>query len=71
MTADDPAAVAADDELLDALSLARLTDDTEAVLRLLAGWRREGHAGPLPELVDAVTAAALIDAARELYGDHR
>ena len=59
---DDP--VMADDELLDALSAARLGDDTELVFALLAEWRREIHAVPVPELVDVRQAAAVIRRAR-------
>lgn len=59
---DDP--VMADDELLDALSSARLGDDTELVFKQLAEWRRECDAVPIPELVDVRTAAAVIQQAR-------
>lgn len=54
----------ADDELIDALSAARLGDDTELVFQLLAEWRRECLAVPVPELVDVPVARAVIRAAR-------
>lgn len=51
------------DETLDALSAGRLGDDTELVFEILARWRRECLAAPVPELVDVRTASALIRAA--------
>lgn len=52
-----------DDELVDALTAARLGDDTELVFALLADWRREVLAVPVPALVDVDQAAAVIRAA--------
>lgn len=54
----------ADDGLIDALITARLGDDTELVLALLAEWRREIHGQPVPELVGIDQAAEVIRAAQ-------
>lgn len=52
--------VISDDTMIDALSKARLGDDTEETFRLLAAWRREVHTDSVRVLVDTETAAAAI-----------
>ncbi|MDT7711802.1 MAG: hypothetical protein QOG46_491 [Pseudonocardiales bacterium] len=60
----DLAAVQADDALLDMIGAGHPASDTDDELtRVLAAWRREVHATPVPELVDTGTALATIRAA--------
>jgi hypothetical protein len=60
----DLAAVQADDALLDMIGAGHIPSDTDDELtRVLAAWRREVHAEPVPELVDTSTALATIRAA--------
>jgi hypothetical protein len=60
----DLAAVQADDALLDMIGAGHTVSDTDDELtRVLAAWRREVHATPVPELVDTSTALATIRAA--------
>jgi anti-sigma-D factor RsdA-like protein len=60
----DLAAVQADDALLDMIGAGHTVSDTDDELtRVLAAWRREVHAAPVPELVDTSTALATIRAA--------
>lgn len=60
----DLTAVQADDALLDMIGAGDPVSDTDDELtRVLAAWRREVHAAPVPELVDTSTALATIRAA--------
>ncbi len=60
----DLAAVQADDALLDMIGAGHTPSDADDELtRVLAAWRREVHAEPVPELVDTSTALAAIRAA--------
>jgi hypothetical protein len=60
----DLAAVQADDALLDMIGAGQTASDTDDELtRVLAAWRREVHAAPVPELVDTRTALATIRSA--------
>lgn len=60
----DLAAVQADDALLDMIGAGHPVSDTDDELtRVLAAWRREVHATPVPELVNTSTALATIRAA--------
>jgi hypothetical protein len=60
----DLAAVQADDALLDMIGAGHTPSDADDELtRVLAAWRREVNAAPIPELVDTSAALATIRAA--------
>ncbi len=60
----DLAAVQADDALIDMIGAGHIPGDVDDDLtQVLAAWRREVHAQPVPELVDTSAALAVIRAA--------
>jgi hypothetical protein len=58
----DLAAVAADDAMLDAVGAGHAPNWAGGLTGLLAGWRAECEARPIPELVDVATAQTALSA---------